>query len=319
MRYIAPHHNRLRGKADVENGQQLQCGHGVIEQSSPLRELIALLNPVATGADTFRGVGSQNDGVDATYGGHLLGQATAAALATVPDDRSLHSLHGYFLLGASPGKPIEYRVERIRDGRSFSHRRVAAHQNDAHVFDMLVSTTTEAEGRELRAELPTDFADLPDPESLPPYPELMAAQDPLPLPAAWALREHGIDVRVVNAPWSPAGPSVRQGIRMWIRTNGTAPRDRKLHAALLVYQSDESIADTVLVPFGATWGSPGVFSVSLDHALWIHRPVNLNEWHFVAQWPVTAAADRGIAMAEVWSQGGQLVASFRQEVLVRVP
>ena len=107
------------------------------------------------------------------------------------------------------------------------------------------------------------------------------------LPEEWALREHGIDVRIVNAPWASGGLSQQGGINMWIKANGLAPPAPKLHAAMLAYQSDESIADNVLLPFNLTWGSPDLFFVSLDHALWLHSPIDLNEWHFVEQKPIT--------------------------------
>ena len=152
---------------------------------------------------------------------------------------------------------------------------------------------------------------------LPRYHELMAQHDPVPLPEDWALNEHGVDVRVVNAPWVQNGPSAENGIRMWIRANGKAPDDYRLHAAMLAYQSDESLADNLLIPFNKTWSAPGVFCVSLDHAMWFHRPVDMNQWHFVEQQVVGAANNRGVGTGYVWSTNKRLVASFTQEVLMR--
>lgn len=283
---------------------------------SAFAELVDILSPREVAPDLYRGAGSSGDGAAGTFGGHFLGQATAAASATVGTDRALHSIHGRFLKGGEPRIPIDYRVERIRDGRSFSIRRVQASQGAATIFELTASFTTLNDGREIAADPPADFDRLPAPETLPRYPELMGQLDPPALPAAWALREHGIDVRVVNAPWSPNGPSDDGGIRMWIRANGELPERSSLHASALAYQSDESIADNVLIPFGLTWGSPGVFFVSLDHALWIHRPVNLNRWHFVDQRPVTAAGGRGTSSATVWDGDGSLIASFCQEALM---
>jgi len=285
--------------------------------SEALDDLIELLDLEETGKGHFRGRGSHGDGAEGTYGGHFLGQAAAAALRSVGEDRALHSLHGYFLRGGRPGTPIDYTVERVRDGRSFSTRRVQAGQDGRLAFELTASFCAEDGGRELRADPPRDFHGLPRPESLPRYHELMASHDPVPLPGDWALREHGMDVRVVNAPWSPRGPSESQGIRMWIRANGRAPADPKLHAAMLAYQSDESISDNVLVPFGVTWGDPNVFFVSLDHALWYHRPIDLNRWHFVEQWPVVATRGRGLSTGQVWDENGVLVATFTQEALMR--
>lgn len=286
--------------------------------SEALIDLIDILTLQPTGPDRFTGRGSHGDGADGTFGGHFLGQATAAALATVDDDRQVHSLHAYFLRGGTPGQPIEYEVERVRDGRSFCTRRVRAVQHGKTAFELMASFSVASQGETITPPLPEDFSSLPAPDSLPTYKALMATHDPVPLPAEWSLRDHGIDVRVVNAPWAPRGPSDKQGIRMWIRANGTVRDDPKLHAAMLAYQSDESISDNVLVPFGLTWGTPGVFFVSLDHALWMHGQINLNEWHFVDQWPVVAGDGRGVSTGFVWSRDGKLIASFTQEALMRI-
>jgi acyl-CoA thioesterase-2 len=286
--------------------------------SEALEDLIEILSPELCGVDQFRGKGSGGDGADGTYGGHFLGQATAAALATVSEDRAVHSIHAYFLRGGTPGLPIDYHVERVRDGRSFSVRRVTASQDGKKAFELYASFSLAAEGAIIDAVTPADFDSLPEPESLSLYRDLMLSHDQVPLPESWALREHGIDLRVVNAPWSPNGPSSAGGIRMWIRANGVAPAQPNLHAAMLAYESDESVSDNLLIPFGKTWGSPGVFFVSLDHAMWFHRPINLNEWHFVEQWPVTAANSRGVATGQVWSRDRKLVASFTQEALMYI-
>lgn len=285
--------------------------------SRALDDLIGLLTLERVGAGRYRGIGSSGDGAEATFGGHILGQATAAALATVEVARRIHSVHGYFLRPGRPGEPIDYAVRTVRDGRAFCTRAVSASQGERTVFELMASFATPEGGAVFDPPPPPDFATLPEPESLPRYHDLMATQDPLPLPAEWALREHGVDVRTVHAPWAPRGPSPEQGIRMWIRADGPLPDDPKLHAALLAYQSDESIADNAAVPFGVTWGTPGVVFASLDHALWYHRPFRMDEWLFVDQRPVTAGHGRGLATAGVWSEQGKLVASFTQEALIR--
>ncbi|MFT4582663.1 MAG: acyl-CoA thioesterase-2 [Gammaproteobacteria bacterium] len=283
-----------------------------------LTNLIEILSPKLIADDKFCGQGSFNDGAPGTYGGHFLGQAAAAALATVGDDRAVHSIHAYFLRGGIPGEPIDYDVERVRDGASFSVRKVKASQNERTAFELMASFAVQSEGGEIPAESPPDFMDLPEPESLPTYRELMESHDPIPLPEDWAMRDHGLDMRVVNAPWTANGPSAAGGIRLWIKANGQAPDDPNLHAAMLAYQSDESLADNLLIPFGVTWGSERVFFVSLDHAMWFHRPIDLNEWHFVEQWPIAATRSRGVARGQVWSRDKKLVASFTQEVLMRI-
>ncbi len=284
-----------------------------------LDELIAILTPAPTGPDSFVGVGSANDGVDATFGGHFLGQAVAAALATVDPDRHLHSLHGYFLRAGRSGEPYRIAVDRVRDGRTFCTRRVTVFQDDDRAcFELLASCASPEDGPTLDARPPTDFHALPAPETLPTHRELMAGLDPLPLPAEWALRRYGLDLRTVNAPWAPSGPSADGGIRLWVTADGPVPADHHLQAALLAYQSDESLADNIAIPWGATWGSPGVVFVSLDHAMWFHRPFDLNDWLFIDQRPVTVGRARGVATATVWNTNGELVASFTQEALLRL-
>lgn len=284
-----------------------------------LTRLIDLLTLDEVGPDQFRGAGSEDDGVEATFGGHFLGQATAAAQATVDDDRRIHSLHAYFLRGGAPGVPFDLEVDRVRDGRSFCTRRVRTTQAGGKLqFELLASFSVDEKGAVLDPSPPSGFADLPDPESLPTYHELMSGQDPLPLPEAWALRDPGVDIRTVNAPWAPSGVYGDGGIRLWIRASDALPDDPRVHAALLAYQSDESLADTVAAPFGATWGTPGVAFVSLDHALWYHRPFRMDEWLFVDQEPVTVGRARGRAEATVWNTSGEMVASFTQEALLRL-
>lgn len=287
--------------------------------TSALDKLIAIVTLEDLGDDCFRGVGSSDDGVDATYGGHFVGQALAAAQATVDDDRVIHSLHGYFLRRGQPGEPYTLAVERLREGRSFCTRRITVNQESEKVqFEMLASFARSEEGPLSNPEPPPGFDALPRPESLPTYHQLMTSLDPLPLPPTWALRDYGLDLRTVTAPWTVSGPSSEGGIQLWVRADGQLTADRRLHASILAYQSDESLADNIAIPWGATWGSPGVIFVSLDHAMWFHRPFDLNQWHFIDQRPVTVGNGRGLATAKVWDTGGQLVASFTQEALLRL-
>ena len=287
---------------------------------SALDALISTVRVSPIGDDRFEGPGSSDDGVDATFGGHFLGQATAAALATVDRDRHVHSLHGYFLRAGRPGEPYTLEVERLRDGRSFCTRRVQVSQGGGPtLFELLLSAAVTEDGPTLDPEPVAGFDQLPEPTSLPTHRELMATLDPLPLPEAWALRDYGLDIRTINAPWAPAGPSAGGGIRLWVRARAPIPvDDHHLQAALLAYQSDESLADNIAIPWGATWGSPGVIFVSLDHAMWFHRPFDLNDWLLVDQFPVTVGRGRGLATGNVYDRGGQLVVSFTQEALLRL-
>ena len=289
-----------------------------------LDDLIAVVTLDDLGDDRFTGPGSSDDGVDATFGGHFLGQAVAAASATVEPERRIHSLHAYFIRAGQPGQPFTHTVDRVRDGRTFCTRRVTVTQEGAGAdpaktqFELLASFATPEDGPVSTPDPPPYLATVPRPDELPTHAELMGSLDPLPLPEAWALRDYGLDLRTVAAPWAPGGPSADGGIQLWAKADGVLPADPALHAAILAYQSDESLADNVAIPWGATWGSPGVVFVSLDHAIWFHRPIDWNQWHFIDQRPVTVGGGRGVATATVWSNEGELVATFTQEALLRL-
>lgn len=285
--------------------------------SRALDALLQTLTVTPSGEHRWQGRGSTDDGADGTYGGHYLGQATAALLADSGDGRVLHSLHAYFLRSGRPEQAYEYNVEHVREGRSFSNRRVQCWQQDKLIFEMTASLMVPETGVCLKPGVPDDFATLPAPESLARYGDVMRGLDPLPLPAAWALRAHGIDLRPINAPWCERGVSAAGGIRHWIRADGTVPDDTAMHTALLAYQSDESISDNILIPFGVNWGAPGLNFVSLDHAMWFHQAVDLNDWLFIEQWPARASGGRGLAHGRVWNRVGELVVSFSQEALLR--
>ncbi|MEL7155789.1 MAG: acyl-CoA thioesterase domain-containing protein [Actinomycetota bacterium] len=287
--------------------------------TAALDQLIAIVTLEPLGDDRFRGRGSTADGVDATFGGHFLAQAVAAAQATVGDEHRLHSLHGYFLRAGTPGQEFELQVERVRDGFSFCNRRVTVSQEPGRAQLELTGSFARPEGGpELAPTPPPGFADLPAPTSLPSYRQLMSSLDPLPLPRDWALRDYGLDLRTIDAPWAPGGSSYDGGIRLWVKADGPLPDDPALHQALMVYQSDESLADNVAIPWGATWGSTGVVFVSLDHAMWFHRPLDLNRWHLLDQRPISVAGGRGLAVASLWDDHGHLVATINQEALLRL-
>ncbi|MEM7093997.1 MAG: acyl-CoA thioesterase domain-containing protein [Actinomycetota bacterium] len=290
--------------------------------TNALDRLLATVAVEEVGPDRYRGAPSFDDGVDATFGGHFLGQACSAAFATVEPDRRLHSLHGYFLRAGRPGEPFTLEVERVRDGRSFCQRRVRVSQGEGDgaklQFEMMASFATGQGGPTLDPTPPDGFAELPAPSTLPTHHELMSSLDPLPLPEAWAFRDYGLDIRTVNAPWAPQGPSPEGGIRLWVRAAGAMPTDHRVQVPVMAYQSDESLADNVAIPWGATWGSPGVVFVSLDHAMWFHRDLDLNDWHFIDQRPITVGHERGLAQASVWNSSGELVVSFTQEALLRL-
>ncbi|MEL6983041.1 MAG: acyl-CoA thioesterase domain-containing protein, partial [Actinomycetota bacterium] len=162
--------------------------------SDALDHLIATVSVTGIGDDRFQGVGSTADGVDATFGGHFLAQSISAALATVEPERHLHSVHASFLRGGRPGEPFTLEVERVRDGASFANRRVRAFQDEGRtLFELTASCAVAEDGPEYQGTAPpAGFEQLPDPESLPTYRQLMESLDPLPLPEEWAMRDYGL-------------------------------------------------------------------------------------------------------------------------------
>lgn len=306
-------------------GRVVETGNRTSDAQRCTDDLVRTLQPTrdaepSNGVVRFLGKGSQPDGLALTYGGHFLGQAVAAAHHTVEPGRRLHSLHSYFLRAGRHGETVTYDVEATRDGRSFSSRRVQAWQETGRIcFEMTASFTLDEPGLARGfGEAPAALSD--DPEGLPTYRYLMeelADVDPFPMPLEWAFRDCGIDIRPVNAAWHPNGLGPDGSINQWIRAAAPLPDDSALHAAVLAYQSDESLADTVHAPFDLQWGAEGATLASLDHAMWFHHRIDLNQWIYVEQRPVVVEAGRGLTEARMWNRAGQLVASANQEVLLR--
>ncbi|HCB33709.1 MAG TPA: acyl-CoA thioesterase II [Acidimicrobiaceae bacterium] len=282
-------------------------------------------------AQTFTGAGAGHDEYG-LYGGHTMGQAVVAAARTVGDERRLNSLHAYFLRGGDGTAPVDYAVETVRDGRAFATRRVRATQRPAgdraggeaageaaageigrRIIELAASFhTPETGSAEMSVPAPAGLA---DPETLPTFHECIAEVGPI-FGEHWSNDPRPVDYRLAHAPWAPSGPSERGGIDFWFRAPHRMPDDPVMHAAVLVYMSDDCIADNVTVPYGRTWGSPGTHVVSLDHAMWVHRPVRVDEWVYVEQWPLVATGARGTSEARFW-QDGRLVATALQEALAR--
>mgnify|MGYP001169493108 CR=1 FL=1 len=266
----------------------------------------------------FAGTASSDDGSDTTYGGHLLAQASYSASQTVTDsEKRLHAISANFLRAGISGKKYTYEVEILSDGKSFSRRNVRAFQENRLVLQLVASFCREGDGLQFKAESPPDFSSIPMPESLPPYDVIMRSLNKVPFREDWAFRQHGFDRRIVNAPWTNDKFDLSDGIKMWIRADGHVDKLKNLHEALLIYQSDESLADNILVPFGLTWSSPEVFMVSLDHSMWIHQPIDVNDWLYIEQEPLISIFERGLAKAHVWNTAGILVSTFLQEALFR--
>jgi acyl-CoA thioesterase-2 len=247
------------------------------------------------------------------FGGQVAGQALVAAGRTVPSDREVHSLHAYFIRPGDPRVPIVYEAERVRDGRSFTTRRVLAIQRGEAIFSLSASFQLPQEGLEHSDPGPSD---VPAPETLPSIGDRVAAGgDP-----GWLARTpRPIDMRFVDEPvWS----SERSGasddpVRVWMRADGTLPDDRLLHVCLLTYASDMTLLGSVLARHDIPLDK--VQMASLDHAMWFHRPFRADEWLLYTCHSPTASGSRGLATGRFTTRDGRLVATTVQEGLVRVP
>lgn len=266
------------------------------------------------GPELFRG-SSRDSGTPSVYGGQVVAQALVAAERTV-EGRVPHSLHAYFLLPGDPAEPIEYRVDRIRDGGSFSARRVEAAQGGRRIFAMMTSLQSPEDGLEHAVAMP----DVPPPESLASFAELrerwLAEASPVHPRVAEILRAgRAFEFRPV-APVNPLRPAPREPRQAyWFRAAGPVPEDPALHRALLAYASDTALAGTPLLPHGKAW--PQTMLASIDHALWFHRPARVDGWLLYAMDAPSTQGGRGLARGAVFDREGRLVASVAQEALVR--
>ncbi|HEX9052043.1 MAG TPA: acyl-CoA thioesterase II [Anaeromyxobacter sp.] len=282
-----------------------------------LAAVIRQLDLAPLGDDRFRG-DSRDTGAPSLYGGQVVAQALIAAERTV-EGRVPHSLHAYFLLPGDAAAPVEYRVERTRDGGSFSARRVVALQGDRSIFVVMVSLQAPEDGLEHAAAMP----EVPPPEALPSFAELrerwlVEAGDEVDPRVASVLRAgRAFEFRPVD-PMNPLRPSPREPRQAsWFRAAGPVPDDPRIHRALLAYASDTALAGTPLRPHGLAW--PRTRLASIDHALWFHRPARVDGWLLHAMDSPSAQGGRGLARGLVFDRGGALVASVAQEALFRDP
>ena len=286
--------------------------------SDPLSGLLAALDLTDTGArtseDIFTGP-SLFMPTGRVFGGQVLAQSLVAAMRTVPADRTVHSVHGYFLRPGDVELPITFSVDRIHDGRSFSTRRTQAYQRGLPILSMITSFQTEDAGVDHQEPMP---AGIPDPEDLPNAAEVLAGVDH---PAAryWAT-QRPFDLRHVDAPiYLTADPDRRARQAVWVRTVARMPDDPDLHRAALAYASDYSILEPALRAHGIAWAQPGLKLASLDHAMWWHRFARVDEWLLYVQESPTASGGRGLSLGRFYTRDGALVASVAQEGMIRVP
>ena len=301
---IEPGPYRSLGRAD-------RCDDVAMPQDA-VDDLVKLLDLEPIEVNLFRGLSPDEDR-QRVFGGQVAGQALVAAARTVEPGRTVHSLHAYFLRPGDPHVPILYEVDRIRDGRSFTTRRVVAIQHGKAIFNLQSSFQVAEEGLDHQLPMP----ETTPPEELPDFKTRMA-------PYAETLgefydRPRPIDLR--HADWSV--PDRRGPLpphqRVWVRADGTLPDDPVLHACVLTYISDMTVLDTSLLPHGGQYGNPeSLMMASLDHAMWFHRPFRTDEWMLYSHDSPSASGGRGLGRGLIYTRDGQLAVTVVQEGVIRV-
>jgi acyl-CoA thioesterase II len=283
-----------------------------------LDDLIDLLQLEQLEVNLFRGV-SPDEERQRVFGGQVAGQALVAAGRTVDADRMVHSLHAYFLRPGDPKIPIIYDVDRARDGRSFTTRRVVAIQHGKQIFNVSASFAVAEDGPEHQYPMP----DAPDPDSLPttrerfePYADRFPEQF-----LEWIRRDRPIDTRSSHGPrWLDPDPEpgARENEQLvWFRADGTLPDDPLLHACVVAYASDLTLLDTALMSHARSWDDDRFMMASLDHAMWFHRLFRADEWLLYHQKSPSASGARGLAEGYVFRRDGALAVTVIQEGLIR--
>ncbi|OIJ65706.1 acyl-CoA thioesterase [Streptomyces mangrovisoli] len=286
--------------------------------SQALQDLLDLLDLEQIEEDIFRGR-SRSAVVPRVFGGQVAAQALVAAGRTVPAERHAHSLHAYFLRPGDPGAPIVYTVERIRDGRSFTTRRVVAVQHGRPIFALSASFQVFEDGLDHQTPMPP----APDPATLPTSQERLRGYghlDPVVVEKFVEARE-AVDLRYVeDPPFGRFGEPREPHSQVWFRTNGKLADDPLLHVVLATYVSDMTLLDSVLLAHGrGGWAVGDVVGASLDHAMWFHRPFRADEWLLYDQESPSASGGRGLGQARIYTQDGSLAISVIQEGVIRVP
>jgi acyl-CoA thioesterase-2 len=288
------------------------------ENSSPksgaLDDLLSVLDLEPLEENLFRGRSPQ-EGWQRVYGGQVLGQALVAAVRTVPPERVAHSLHGYFLLAGDPSRPIIYNVERVRDGGSFTTRRVTAIQHGRAMFVMSASFHIDEPGLDHQNAMPQ----VPPPEDLPSEKQLtsrLLAHLPENMRSYWE-RERPIEMRPLDVSRYFARERRAPEQTVWMRASGRLPDAFPLHQCVLAYASDFTLLDTALIAHGKLMFDKDMQLASLDHALWFHRPFRADEWLLYVQDSPSSHGARGFCRGNIFTRDGVLVASVSQEGLMR--
>lgn len=287
---------------------------GVPRGPAVLDALVAIVDLEQLEQNLFRGF-SPPISPQRIFGGQVAAQALTAAGRTVPADRHVHSLHSYFLRPGDPKTPIIFEVDRIRNGGSFTTRRVVAIQHGEAIFNMSASFQITEDGVDHALTAPQ----VPGPDGLPGYAEILGpVRDAIPI---WANIPRPFEVRyATESPWQSRanGPRPNAETRVWFRADGTLPDDPLLHVCLLTYLSDLSLLDSILITHGLAAGVDRIQLASLDHAMWFHRPIRLDDWVLYHTSSPSASGARGLAMGHFFAHDGRMLATVVQEGLVRL-
>lgn len=249
-----------------------------------------------------------------TFGGQFLAQCLIAAQHTVEADRTVNSLHSYFLRGGDVARPIDVRVEVVRDGRSFSTREVRAYQDERELFRVMISFHVPELGLEYK---PAIVFDVPAPEEVAlSYNEFQRAMEGE-TEHPWGGHERPMEIRYINPPTGTEGPPITEPQLMWMRISESLGDDPQMHEAGLAYLSDSTLVDHVVLPHGIRWQHPGLTGTSLDHSMWFRRPYRADDWLLYEQRVESTGGARGLATGRFFNPTGELIATCAQEGLIR--
>lgn len=285
--------------------------------TDPVASMLSVIDLSASDArtteDIFTGT-SQSMPLGRVYGGQVLAQSIVAASRTIPDDRIVHSMHGYFLRPGDSAKGITFAVDRIHDGRSFSTRRTQAFQEGVPIFSMIASFQDEDPGLEHHAPMPEA---LPSPDDLPDVEAHLQGLHPM---SKRLFTDRPVDLRHIPSPiYAKVDGDHVPSQAVWMRVRRRIPDTPAIHRAALAYLSDLTIQESILRAHGVAWATRGLKVASLDHAMWWHRFGRVDEWMLYVQESPSARGGRGLATGRIYAADGTLMASVAQEIMVRVP
>jgi acyl-CoA thioesterase II len=283
--------------------------------SAAMQELLSILDLEKLEHNLYRGR-SPKVNWQRVFGGQVIGQALVAAQRTVEVERHVHSLHAYFMRPGDTSVPIVYEVERLRDGGSFTTRRVTAIQHGYAIFSLEASFQVDEKGLEHQVPMPRD---MPHPEELKTQRQLLerAAHVPENIRRYWA-RERPLEIRPVALEHYTSREKLPPEQNIWLRTTGPVPADRATQTAVLAYLSDMTLLDTSTFPHGRAVFDPDLQVASLDHAMWFHRPHPLDDWLLYTQDSPSSSGSRGFTRGALYAEDGTLIASVAQEGLIRL-